>query len=146
MLNDPKRKNIHKKPLTLVFWIVPVVSFVANGFTYMAALGSDIDITLIISILVGVLCIMLGNYMPKLQQNYTVGIKLPWTLNSAENWNRTHRLGGKLFIVGGVLIAVSGFLSPFLGETAGIVIMLGVILLCTLVPAGYSFWLFKRGV
>ena len=146
MLNDPKRKNIHKKPLTLVFWIVPVVSFVANGFTYMAALGSDIDITLIISILVGVLCIMLGNYMPKLQQNYTVGIKLPWTLNSAENWNRTHRLGGKLFIVGGVLIAVSGFLSPFLGETAGIVIMLGIILLCTLVPAGYSFWLFKRGV
>ena len=101
MLNDPKRKNIHKKPLTLVFWIVPVVSFVVNGFTYMAALGSDIDITLIISILVGVLCIMLGNYMPKLQQNYTVGIKLPWTLNSAENWNRTHRLGGKLFIVGG---------------------------------------------
>ena len=48
-----------------------------NGFTYAAALGSDMDINLIISILVGVLFIILGNYMPKLQQNYTVGIKLP---------------------------------------------------------------------
>ena len=77
MLNDPKRKNIHKKPLTLIFWIVPVVSFVTNGFTYAAALGSDMDISLIISILIGSLFIILGNYMPKLQQNYTVGIKLP---------------------------------------------------------------------
>ena len=125
-LNDPKRKNIHKKPLALVFWIVPVVSLVTSGFTYMAALGSDIDIRLIVSIMMGILFIILGNYMPKLQQNYTVGIKLPWTLNSVENWNRTHRFGGKLFIAGGVLTAVSGILSPLLGETSWIVIVLTI--------------------
>lgn len=145
-LNDPKRKNIHKKPLALVFWIVPVVSLVTSGFTYMAALGSDIDIRLIVSIMMGILFIILGNYMPKLQQNYTVGIKLPWTLNSIENWNRTHRFGGKLFIAGGVLTAVSGILSPLLGETSWIVIVLTITIACSVVPMGYSFWLFKKGV
>ena len=145
-LNDPKRKNIHKKPLALVFWIVPVVSLVTSGFTYMAALGSDIDIRLIVSIMMGILFIILGNYMPKLQQNYTVGIKLPWTLNSVENWNRTHRFGGKLFIAGGVLTAVSGILSPLLGETSWIVIVLTITIACAVVPMGYSFWLFKKGV
>ena len=145
-LNDPKRKNIHKKPLALVFWIVPVVSLVTSGFTYMAALGSDIDIRLIVSIMMGILFIILGNYMPKLQQNYTVGIKLPWTLNSIENWNRTHRFGGKLFIAGGVLTAVSGILSPLLGETSWIVIVLTITIACAVVPMGYSFWLFKKGV
>ena len=146
MLNDPKRKNIHKKPLTLIFWIMPIVSIVTSGFTYAAALGSDMDINLIISILVGVLFIILGNYMPKLQQNYTVGIKLPWTLNSTENWNRTHRLGGKLFIAGGVLIAVSGFLSPLFGETAGLIILITITLVCVVIPMGYSFWLFRKGI
>ena len=145
-LNDPKRKNIHKKPLALVFWIVPVVSLVTSGFTYMAALGSDIDIRLIVSIMMGILFIILGNYMPKLQQNYTVGIKFPWTLNSVENWNRTHRFGGKLFIAGGVLTAVSGILSPLLGETSWIVIVLTITIACAVVPMGYSFWLFKKGV
>ena len=145
-LNDPKRKNIHKKPLALVFWIVPVVSLVTSGFTYMAALGSDIDIRLIVSIMMGILFIILGNYMPKLQQNYTVGIKLPWTLNSVENWNRTHRFGGKLFIAGGVLTAVSGILSHLLGETSWIVIVLTITIACAVVPMGYSFWLFKKGV
>ena len=145
-LNDPKRKNIHKKPLALVFWIVPVVSLVTSGFTYMAALGSDIDIRLIVSIMMGILFIILGNYMPKLQQNYTVGIKLPWTLNSIENRNRTHRFGGKLFIAGGVLTAVSGILSPLLGETSWIVIVLTITIACAVVPMGYSFWLFKKGV
>ena len=145
-LNDPKRKNIHKKPLALVFWIVPVVSLVTSGFTYMAALGSDIDIRLIVSIMMWILFIILGNYMPKLQQNYTVGIKLPWTLNSVENWNRTHRFGGKLFIAGGVLTAVSGILSPLLGETSWIVIVLTITIACAVVPMGYSFWLFKKGV
>ena len=68
-LNDPKRRNIHKKPLTLTFWIIPVMSVIVNGITYAAALGMEIEVGIIISILVGILLIALGNYMPKLQQN-----------------------------------------------------------------------------
>lgn len=145
-VNDPRRKNIHKKPLMLVFWTVPVLSFVTSGLTYSAALGVDMNIAFIVSMLVGILFIALGNYMPKLQQNYTVGIKLPWTLNSAENWNRTHRLGGRLFIVGGFIMIASGSLSTFLGKSAATVSMLLILAVCALIPAGYSFWLYKKGI
>ena len=145
-LNDPKRRNIHKKPLTLVLWVIPVMSLIVNVITYGVALGMEINVGIIVSILIGILFIILGNYMPKLQQNYTVGIRVPWTLNSTENWNRTHRLGGKLFIVGGFVIIVNGFIGGFAGETLSLAVMIAVVVLCAVIPMGYSFWLFRRGV
>ena len=145
-LNDPKRRNIHKKPLTLTFWIIPVMSVIVNGITYAAALGMEIEVGIIISILVGILLIALGNYMPKLQQNYTIGIRVPWTLNSTENWNRTHRLGGKTFILGGFLLIITGFLGNAMGDYGTLAALIVIVLICAGVPAVYSFWLFKRGV
>ena len=146
-LNDPKRKNIHRKPMLLIFWIIPIVSLVTNGITYLAAMGSDVNVSVIAFVLIGVVFIALGNYMPKLQQNYTVGIKLPWTLNSQENWNRTHRLGGKLFIVSGIVMIVSGFFGELAGNSTMFwVIFTAVIVLSAGIPAVYSFWLFHRGV
>ena len=145
-LNDPKRRNIHKKPLTLTFWIIPVMSVIVNGITYAAALGMEIEVGIIISILVGILLIALGNYMPKLQQNYTLGIRVPWTLNSTENWNRTHRLGGKMFILGGFLLIITGFLGSVMGDYGTLAALIVIVLICAGVPAVYSFCLFKRGV
>lgn len=145
-LNDPKRRNIHKKPLTLTFWIIPVMSVIVNGITYAAALGMEIEVGIIISILVGILLIALGNYMPKLQQNYTIGIRVPWTLNSTENWNRTHRLGGKMFILGGFLLIITGFLGSVMGNYGTLAALIVIVLICAGVPAVYSFCLFKRGV
>lgn len=145
-LNDPKRRNIHKKPLALVLWILPVMSIIVNGITYAIALGMEIDIGVVVSILVGILFIALGNYMPKLQQNYTVGIRVPWTLNSSENWNRTHRLGGKMFILGGFFLMITGFLGRIMGDYGTIAALLVIVVICAGVPAVYSFWLFKRGV
>ena len=94
-LNDPKKRNIGNMMMSVIFWIVPVLSLVSNLSIYGYALGMDLNIDMIVGILVGVLFLLLGNYMSKSHQNYTVGIKLPWTLNSEENWNRTHRLGRK---------------------------------------------------
>ena len=145
-LNDPKRRNIHKKPLTLVLWIIPIVSVLMNCMTYAVALGMKIDVGIIVSILIGLLFIILGNYMPKLQQNYTVGIRIPWTLNSTENWNRTHRLGGKMFILGGFLLIITGFLGSVIGDFGALAAVIAIALICTGVPAVYSFWMFKRGV
>ena len=145
-LNDPKRRNIHKKPLALVLWIIPVVSVLMNCMTYAVALGMKVDVGIIVSILFGLLFIILGNYMPKLQQNYTVGIRIPWTLNSTENWNRTHRLGGKMFILGGFLLIITGFLGSVIGDFGALAAVIAIALICTGVPAVYSFWLFKRGV
>ena len=95
-LADPKRKNIQHRLLMLVFWIVPAVSIVISGLIYLNALSIPVDTSAAVLLLVGALYIVLGVCMPKLRQNYTVGIKLPWTLNSTENWKRTHCLGGKV--------------------------------------------------
>lgn len=145
-LNNPRRKNINKKPLMLVFWLIPVLSLVTNGIVYLTAMGADIDVFVICFVLIGIVFIVFGNYMPKLQQNYTVGIKMPWTLNSTENWNRTHRLGGRLFIVGGILMILGGFSGGVLGEEGSLILVFGIILLCAVIPCIYSFWLFRRGI
>ena len=145
-LNDPKKTNIHKKPMILIFWIVPVISILMNGITYLIALGIKVNISAAVSILMGILFILLGNYLPKLRQNYTIGIKLPWTLCSEENWYRTHRLGGKLFIIGGILVALDGVAGIWLGDTIIFTIMIGILLICIVISVGYSFWLFKKGI
>ena len=145
-LNDPKKTNIHKKPMILIFWIVPVISILMNGIIYLTALGIKVNISAAVSILMGILFILLGNYLPKLRQNYTIGIKLPWTLCSEENWYRTHRLGGKLFILGGILVALDGVAGIWLGDTIIFTIMIGILLICIVISVGYSFWLFKKGI
>ena len=145
-LNDPKKTNIHKKPMTLIFWIVPVISILMNGVIYLDVFGIKVNISAAVSILMGILFMLLGNYMPKLRQNYTIGIKLPWTLCSEENWYRTHRLGGKLFIVGGILVVLDGIAGIWLEDTVIFTIMIGVLLICIAISMGYSFWLFKKGI
>lgn len=146
VLNDPKKTNIHKKPMMLTFWVIPFISLLINGMIYLTALGIKVNVSVAISILIGVLFILLGNYMPKLRQNYTIGIKLPWTLSSEENWYRTHRLGGKLFIIGGVFVILDSIAGIWLGDTIIFTAMIGILLICTAISVGYSFWLFKKGI
>lgn len=87
----------------------------------------------------GLLFLVLGNYLPKVRQNYTVGIKLPWTLNDETNWNKTHRLAGKLWVVGGLALFIFGLFGIENGSI--IFISLAVILV---VPMIYSYRLFKN--
>lgn len=136
-LNDPKKRNIGKMMFTVVFWIIPIVSLFANGAILLYALGWKVDIGLIISILVGIVFILLGNYLSKNRQNYTVGIKLPWTLSSEENWDKTHRMAAKLWVLGGVLFLVNAFIQNE-------ILFLFVIITLAVVPAAYSFILYRR--
>lgn len=131
---DPKKQHIDPKLFKLILWLCPVISWFGCGTTYAHALDMEFNITNIGTILVGVLFIIIGNYLPKARQNYTVGIKLPWTLHDEENWNRTHRLAGKLWMVCGLLFVIVSFFG--LG-ISWIAMILGLIMV--FVPAGYSF-------
>lgn len=137
--NDPKRKNINRRIFTMVLWLVPVVSVITCMSIYGLALGMDIDIGVIVNIMVGIMFIILGNYVHKVKQNYTVGMKLPWTLNSEENWNRTNRMTGWILILSGLLFLMNSLLL----KTE---IVFAVILLVILVPMIYSFILYKKGI
>ena len=136
-LNDPKKRNIGKMMLTMIFWIVPVCSIIANGSTFAYALGIQVDFNLVVGGMLGILFLVLGNYMSKNQQNYTVGIRLPWTLNSEENWNKTHRLASKLWVAAGIVFLLNIFLRSD-------VILIGALVLTVVIPAVYSFILYKK--
>ena len=123
----------------MTLWLVPVVSVITCMSIYGLALGMDIDIGVIVNIMVGIMFIILGNYVHKVKQNYTVGMKLPWTLNSEENWNRTNRMTGWILILSGLLFLMNSLLL----KTE---IVLAVILLVILVPMIYSFILYKKGI
>ena len=86
--------------------------------------------------------------MPKLQQNYTIGIKVSWALNSEENWNRTHRMAGKVFVAAGIGLLLEGvlLLRGIIGENVSYYLMIAVILISVIVPTGYSYLLFRKGI
>lgn len=136
---DPKRKNHAAKVMHLVLWITPVLSVFLNGASYLTALGEGVPVEWMTPVLLGLLFVILGNYMPKCQINYTIGIKLPWTLNSEENWNRTHRLAGWVWVIGGLILMFSGFVG-------GVWLMIAIALVMTLIPVIYSYTLYKKGI
>lgn len=136
---DPKKENHPEKVLQLVLWIIPVISVVLHAVTYAAALGKEVRMEMVMPVVVGLVLAIVGNYMPKCKQNYTIGIKIPWTLNSEENWNKTHRFAGRLWVICGIAIMLTGFLG-------GVWIFFGVVLLMVLAPVVYSYILHRKGI
>lgn len=141
-LSDPKRANTDGKVRTLVFWLLPLISIVTNTMVLFAGLGREVKVEVITPLLVGVVFIVLGNYMPKVKQNYTIGIKVPWALHSEENWRRTHRLGGWMFMLSGVAMIIAGFA----GTELAIGLTLGALVAAAVVPVVYSYLLYRKGI
>ncbi|MBS4889879.1 MAG: SdpI family protein [Anaerococcus vaginalis] len=137
--NDPKNKDKNNFVITIGKATIPLVMLITFVISVFYGLGKKINVMVIISIFVGFLLILIGNYLPKTKRNYTVGIKLPWTLNSDENWNKTHRLAGYFFILGGIFF----LLTPFIGNEYLIFLTFMIIVI---IPAIYSFYLYKNGV
>ncbi len=108
--------------------------------TSLSTLGTDVSVGRAIEGGLGLLFVVLGNFMGTLKKNFFVGIRTPWTLSNDEVWARTHRLGGKLFVVGGVIMTVSAFALPqyFIGAVT-VAGMLGGV-----VPMLYSLWVSKK--
>ncbi|WP_179128555.1 SdpI family protein [Marinilactibacillus piezotolerans] len=145
VLNDPKKQNQSKWMKRFTYWIVPVLSLTTMPLTYLVALGSDISVPFVISLGVSIVLIIIGNYLPKSRQNYTIGIKLPWTLNDPDNWNKTHRVGGICFMVGGVLLFLGNILQFLYFDSSWFAVMIVVVILgMVLIPAIYSFLLYRK--
>ena len=134
--HDPKRQNISPKMFSLMLWIAPVISLVAATTIYPVNLGYELDIAFFSELLLGLMFIMIGNYLPKARQNYTIGIRIPWTLANEENWNRTHRLAGYLWMICGILMILISLTRFVPAEW-----LVGIFLIMVLVPCIYSFWL-----
>lgn len=136
---DNKNKEQSKKAETLVIWIVPVISLVVGVIIYGTALGFNIGVSAVMCWLFGIMALV-GNYMPKIKQNRTIGIKMWWTLNSEENWNATHRFAGKVWFICGFLILPCAFLPPIL-SVIGFLILVAVIVV---LPIIYSYNYYRK--
>ena len=136
---DPKRQNIRGKALTFVYWLVPVLGLALSGGVYANALGLPVAMTSWVMAVLGALFLFVGNWMPKMQPNYSLGIRLPWTLHSEDNWRKTHRMAGPLWMVGGAVI----MLSAFFGKP-GMWVYLAAMAVIVIVPILYSYGLYRK--
>ena len=136
---DPKAHNISDKMMGLVLWIIPVVSVLMHVLVYGTALGKEMNVQVVIPVLVGLMLVIVGNWLPKCKQTYTLGIKLPWTLNDEDNWNRTHRFAGPIWVAGGMIIMVSAVIGGLM-----LWAMLPAFVAMSAAPVVYSYLLFRR--
>lgn len=133
-LADPRRQQIGEKIFKLMLWICPLITVFLSVTVYGHALGLKQNTTPLGMILIGIIFIVVGNYLPKCRQNYTIGIKVPWTLHDEENWNHTHRFAGKLWLLGGVCILILS-----IWDWGSLGITLGITVILALIPTLYSF-------
>lgn len=95
----------------------------------------------VIPALVGLMFVAIGMSLPRLRSTYLVGIRTPWTLASELSWRKTHRLGGRLFVLLGLLMLVGPFLLPV---AAWVPLLIAGVLGLLIGLALYSYLVWRR--
>ena len=139
---DPKGKlqsgNYQKLRVVITLFFAAMMSWL----WYVAGHQSETRLSVAaILALAGLMFAGIGNYLTTVKPNWFVGIRTPWTLESDEVWRKTHRLGGRLMVVGGLLSVVLSFAVP-MPYTVGAVV--GVLILVSLVAVVYSYVYFRQ--
>jgi uncharacterized membrane protein len=139
---DPKKRVelMGGKYYQIKFMLVIFMSVLAL-FIIHSSNSQTLSSPSIVFVLVGLLFMALGNYFKVIKQNYFLGIKTPWTLESEEVWKLTHILAGKLWIVGGLLIVIFSLVLP---EDINFYIFMTITAIISIVPIVYSYIIFKE--
>ncbi|MDI6552345.1 SdpI family protein [Leuconostoc falkenbergense] len=133
-----RQKDIsNQKIFVVIAWILPLLLNVVqiviffHGFDYAINMGS------VIALVVGLVFIVLGNYLPKTTPNYMIGIRLPETLHNSGNWQKTNRIGGFVMVVAGFILIITGII----GNTIAVIGLILSMVLIIVVPTIYAIWL-----
>ena len=141
---DPKGKSYLKVDGFYTYFRLVLIVFLAAMMEMTILSANDpyrFDIMKIVTIASGLLFIFVGNYLPKCKQSFTMGIKTMWTLSDERVWNKTHRFGGMLFVISGVLTVIAGlFLAEKLASAVVMVAVLGTVISTTV----YSYLLYRK--
>ena len=141
---EPRLENLERSA-GLYYWSwasLLLLSAAIELVIVSVALRWGLRIEHIVAAAIGVMFVLIGNQLGKSRSMYLVGIRTPWTLASEEVWIRTHRLGGKLMVGGGLAMVVAALLPIPAGLLAGVcgaslAVMVGV-------PVVYSYLLWRR--
>ena len=104
------------------------------GILHVAMLRLPTAIPSVIGLLTGGLFVILGFLMPRFKMNWFAGIRTPWTLSSELSWAKTHELGGRLFVLAGIAIAV----ASLFGTERMFLVMFPTLVVAVIVPVVYS--------
>ncbi len=140
---EPRLDNLQQsqKAYKTLWGGVLVMMLALHLITISAALGYEENVPMLMAFLMGALFMAIGNYLGKIRSNFMFGIRTPWTLSSELSWNKTHRLGGWLFFVTGLLTFLSGF---YLSGALTFGILFGGLFLSLPLLFGYSYWVWKQ--
>jgi immunity protein, SdpI family len=141
---DPKRKY-NKENLSrmrrLAFGVCAFISVITCLIIYSSFHAPMKFDSRLIVIGTGLLFTIIGNYMYTIKPNYFAGIRVPWTLENENNWRLTHKLGGKLWFAGGLVMAIAALLLP---ATTLLTFMLVLIIILAVIPIVYSYRLYVK--
>ncbi len=135
---DPKR-DPQEKIYLLSRWALPVISSIINPLVLLFSLGIPVRIEKIVPLMVSLFFLVIGNYLPKCKQNYTIGIKLPWTLASETNWKKTHRFAGWVWTGASIVLIVLVLLDRFAAYS-----FFAIVIVMIVIPPLYSFLLSRK--
>ena len=137
---DKQNRGHNEKVMNLVGLLFPVMSIVNSVIIYAQAMDLELNLSMLLFPMLGLLFIAVGNWLPKIKQNSTLGIKIKWTLYNEENWNRTHRFAGFVWVIGGVIFCLMGFVP----EKALLFLLPLEVILLACVPMVYSWNLARK--
>lgn len=139
---DPKKEKYQQfaKIYLLFRTLILLMMFSIYLIASFNTLGYNVKVEVWVPVAVGLLFLIMGNYMGKIKTNWFLGIRTPWTLSSDEVWNKTHRLGGKLFIIMGVLLMI----TPLLPYSNIFLTLVIPVILISLIPIVYSYIIFRK--
>ncbi|WP_432406123.1 SdpI family protein [Wukongibacter sp. M2B1] len=139
---DPKKRSYqkHEKAYSITKTTIILFCIMMHWLMIMYSLGFNVNVGMIVRMAIGTLFIVMGNFMGQIRQNYSFGIKTPWTLADKTVWKKTHRVGGFSFIVGGIILIASSFFNGIIGMIALIV----AIAISAFYPMLYSYIVYRK--
>jgi uncharacterized membrane protein len=139
---DPRRSNYAKFSDT--YWLIVNGILIFLGLVHALViangLGAPVSMGRVLPIGVGFLMMVVGNFLGRIQPNWFIGIRTPWTLSSDEIWRKTHRLGGRVFVAGGFLFMLCALLPGALGLPT----VIALVVVLVVIPVLYSLYLWMR--
>lgn len=129
--------------MRMILWIVPGMTLLYNGIArwiVMDVTKEDL-VMAVIYVGTGLLFVIVGNYLPKVKPNRTIGIRVVWALQDEENWNATHRFSGKIWVAAGLLSMICGLFSD---SMAALILFVASIASATFGSILYSYLYYKK--
>lgn len=141
---DPKKRiEIDQKPMPVLRSTLVVLLLGTHSWIILNGLGMEVQSGGWLYLGLSMFFVVMGNYLRTIKPNYFIGIRLPWTLENADNWKKTHKLGAYLWVSGGLILI---FLFPFLNIQTYRTVFSFIVAILVVVPAAYSFYIYKKGL